>query len=406
MRNKGYITGLVMLFFGLANAQQQTVYTNYLLNQYLYNPAYAGVEEGTKFNAGFRNQWLGFDGAPKTLMLTGYGNLKKKPKMAIGGIVTTERIGLLQRTAFYGTYSYHLKINKKAAINFGLGVGGIQHKVRVYDARPYDKDDSYLSSDVLRAFAFDANAGFYFYTKNFFLGFSDQQMPNAKILWANSIGRNTNHFYAYTGYNFSLDKKREWIIQPSLLVRTNSPAPYQWELHTRVIYNEMIWAGLSYRHKSSACAMLGCNLDKRYTFGYSYDYTLTDLSNYSSGSHEIMLAYLIPLKKKKSKGELAKDADEEELNKIDNTLKTNLRSKKKNEKKGTNETEKPKEPEKVIETPPATETEKVPETPSTESPKPEKVEEVKPESTQSPQETDKKEPEPELKKQSEAEPKK
>lgn len=347
MKIKTYILVLLLVGGSVLFGQQQTLFTNYLVNQYLYNPAYAGVLDGTQINAGYRNQWVGFDGSPKTYMLNGYGKMKKKPNMALGAILTSERIGLLQRTSFYGTYSYHLKINKKAAINFGIGVGGIRHRVRVYDAKPYDKDDAYLGSDVLSAFAFDANAGFYFYTKNFFLGFSDQQMPNAKILWANSIGRNTNHFYAYTGYNFHFGSKKEWIVQPSVLVRTNSPVPYQYELHAKLIYDEMLWLGLSYRDKSSACALIGCNINKQYSASYSYDYTLTQLSNYSTGSHEIMLSYLIPFKKKKSKSDLIKDADEEELNKIDNTLKTNLRSKKKKEeeKKSEEESEKAKEPE-------------------------------------------------------------
>jgi type IX secretion system PorP/SprF family membrane protein len=347
MKIKGYIIVGMLALSAFAVAQQQTLYTNYLLNQYLYNPAYAGVDDGTKFNMGYRNQWAGFDGAPKTFMVSGYGKLKKKPNMALGGIITTERIGLLQRTAFYATYSYHLKINKKAAINFGLGVGGIQHKVRVYDARPYDQDDAFLSSDVLRGLAFDANAGFYFYTKNFFLGFSDQQMPNAKILWDNSKGRNTNHFYAYTGYNFNLNPL--WVIQPTILLRSNSPAPYAMEYNARVIYDEMIWAGLSYRHKSSMCFMVGCKIQKQLSFGYSYDLTTSAIQKYSTGSHEIILSYLVPYKKKKSKSDLIKDADEEELNKIDNSLKTNLKNKKKKEEEKANETETPKAEESVPE---------------------------------------------------------
>ena len=344
MKITKYITILFVMSAAFAVAQQQSLYTNYLLNQYLYNPAYAGVEEGTVLSIGYRNQWLGFDGAPKSFMVSGYGKLKKKPNMALGGIITTERIGLLQRTTFHATYSYHLKINKKAAINFGLGVGGIQHKVRVYDAKPYDRDDSFLSSDVLRALAFDANAGFYFYTKNFFLGFSDQHMPNSKIVWENSTGRNTTHFYAYTGYSFHLDKA--WVIQPTILVRTNSPAPYQLEYNARVIYDEMVWLGFSYRHQSSGCFMLGCKIDKQLSFAYSYDLTLSAIKKYSNGSHEIMVSYLIPFKKKKSKSDLIQDADEEELNKIDNSLKTNLKNKKKKEEGNNKKTEeKPTEPE-------------------------------------------------------------
>ncbi len=329
----------------LALGQQQTLYTNYLMNQYLYNSAYAGVEDGTQFNIGYRNQWVGFDGAPKTFMLSGYGKLKKKPNMALGALIMTEQIGLLQKTNFYVSYSYHLKINKKAAINFGLGIGGIQHKLRVYDAKPYDHDDSFLRSDVLRALSFDANAGFYFYTKNFFLGFSDQHMINSKLYWDNSTGRNTTHFYAYTGYNFHLNKT--WVIQPTILARTNSPAPYQLEYNARIIYDDMIWAGFSYRHTSSACFMIGCKIDNQLSFAYSYDITLSALKKYSTGSHEIVVSYLIPFKKKKSKSDLIQDADEEELNKIDNSLKTNLKSKKKKEE---DSNKKEEEKEKPVET--------------------------------------------------------
>lgn len=338
MRRIGFI--FVLCFcLGRISAQQQTVYSNILMNQYLYNPAYAGVDDGTRISLSHRNQWMGFEGAPVTNIASGYGKLKKKPMMAVGGMVMTERMGLLQRTFFYGTYSYILKINKKASINFGLGVGGVQHRVRIYDARPYDKDDSFFSNQVLNGFAFDANAGAYLYSKNFFLGFSNQHMPNAKILWKNSLGRLTSHFYVYSGYNFHIAAQKEWVIQPSILVRTNSPAPYQLEFMLRGVYREMVWAGLSYRQGSAMSGMFGCNINKQFMLGYAYDFTLTEISRYSNGTHEIMLSYLMPFKKKKSKSEQIQDADEEELNKIDNSLKTNLRNKRKQEKENKGESE-------------------------------------------------------------------
>ena len=312
---------------GLSRAQQQTVFTNILLNQYLYNPAYAGVDTGTTFTGAYRNQWVGFEGAPKTYVINGYGNFKKRPNMTAGGLVSTERMGLLQRTAFYGSYAYKLKINSKYAISFGLSAGAVQYSFKGYDARPYDADDKFLESPTANGMAFDANAGFYFYSKKFFLGASDQQMPNSKIHWSNTQGKLTNHFYAYTGYNFNLDKKSEWIIQPSILARLNNPSPYQLEYNLKLMYKSMIWLGASYRERSSLGGLLGVKIDNRFTFGYGYDFTLSKLSNYSSGSHEIVLSYNIPFRKKKSKSEKEQAADEEELNKIDNTLKTNLRKK-------------------------------------------------------------------------------
>src|SRR6218665_2045393 len=107
MKIRLYISAALVSLMGFAYGQQQTLYTNYLMNQYLYNPAYSGVVDGTQFNAGYRNQWVGFEGAPKTFMVSGYGKFKKKPNMSAGGLITTERIGLLQKTTFYATYGYH-----------------------------------------------------------------------------------------------------------------------------------------------------------------------------------------------------------------------------------------------------------------------------------------------------------
>ncbi|MBL7900734.1 MAG: type IX secretion system membrane protein PorP/SprF [Bacteroidia bacterium] len=362
MRKLRYIVLILLCGTHLMRSQQQTVYTSYLLNPYLYNPAYAGVVQGTQFTLGHRNQWVGFDGAPKVSMLSGWGNFKKKPQMAAGGMVISDRSGLIQRTAFQGSYAYHLKFNKKYAMSFGLAFGGVQYNVKLYDAKPYDQDDNFLSSEVLRAFAFDANAGVHFYSKEFFLGLSNQQMLNSKIRWSNTNGRLSPHYYAYTGYNFRISKDSDWVVQPSVLVRMSAPVPHQFEYHLRVIYNEMIWIGGSFREKSSASVLFGCNLFKALSLSYAYDFTTTDLSNYSSGSQEICVSYLFPFKRKKSAAEMAKEADETELNTIDNSIKTNLKNKKKTEKeakkKAEEEAKKKEEAEK----------EKKPEEPKVENP--------------------------------------
>ncbi len=366
MRKGNYIVLIILLSLSLMRAQQQTVYTSYLLNPYLYNPAYAGVVPGTQFTLGHRSQWVGFDGAPRVSMLSGWGNLKKKPHMAVGGMVLSDRGGLIQRTAFQGSYAYHLKFNKKYAMSFGLAFGGVQYNVKVYDAKPYDQGDEFLNSEVLRAFAFDANAGVHFYSKEFFFGLSNQQMLNSKIRWSNSNGRLSPHYYAYTGYNFRVSKDSDWVVQPSILVRMSAPVPHQFEYHLRVIYKEMIWVGGSVREKSSASVLFGCNLFKALSLSYAYDFTTTELSNYSSGSQEICVSYLFPFKRKKSAAEVAKEADETELNTIDNSIKTNLKNKKKTEKEAKKkEKEKAEEEAKKKE---EEEKEKKPEEPKVENP--------------------------------------
>lgn len=333
MRTNIYI-GFLMLLISASFAQQQTLYSNFILNQYIYNPAYAGVYKGVEINANYRQQWAGFEGAPQTAMLSINGTLKKKPNMALGALVMNDKSGLLGRTSVHGSYSYHVKLGKKFNLGMGLSLGGVTYNVKIYNALPYDKDDEFLKSNILNANAFDANAGLYLYSKKFFFGFSGQQLPSSKISWPNSIGRLTPHYYGVMGVNIFLDKKKkEWVVQPAILVRFNNPVPYQAEANLRIIYKNMFWIGGNYRLNASASGMFGCTISKLVMFAYSYDYALTSLQKYSNGSHELLLTVSLAAKKQKSTSDKITDADEEELNKIDNGMKTNLKNKKKDEEK-------------------------------------------------------------------------
>jgi len=254
--------------------------------------------------------------------------------MAIGGLVFSEKAGLIDYTAFYGIYAYHLKFNKTAGINFGLGVGAVQYSVRTFNARPYDRDDAMLASGVLNGIAFDANAGLYFYSKNFFLGFSNQHMSAGKIRWSNTQGELTPHFYLYSGYNIAFDKKKTFVLQPAMLVRFNSPVPYQMEANLKLTYKDVVWIGGNYRQKATAGGSAGVLIDKQFSVSYCYDYTLSGIGAYAGSTHEIFLAYQIPLLKKKSKSEQIQDADEEELNKVE-SKKATLKGKKETEENST-----------------------------------------------------------------------
>lgn len=324
----------VVLMSCVGFAQQQTLFSNIILNQYIYNPAYAGVYKGTTINMNYRQQWAGFDNAPQTAIASVYGTPKKKQNMAFGGLIMNDRSGLIGRTSLYGSYSYHVKLTKKVNLGLGVSVGGVTYNVKIYNARPYDKDDEFLKSNILNANAFDANAGFYLYSKKFFLGFSGQQLPSSKIKWPNTLGKLTPHYYAVTGMNITLDKKKkEWVLQPALLARFNAPVPYQLEANLRVIYKDAFWIGGNYRFGSSATGMFGCTISKLVTFAYSYDYALTSLQKYSNGSHELLLTVSIAAKKRKTASDKVLDADEEEFNNLDNSIKTNLKNKKKDEEK-------------------------------------------------------------------------
>jgi len=313
-------TFLCMAFSFLVNAQQQSVYTNYILNHYAYNPAVAGAQPYLQANMSYRNQWSGFEGAPKTYLMSLYGPLKKAKNVALGGLIVSDRTGLISTNTGYLTFAYHVKVNKKTRLGFGLSGGLKQYTVRLYDVKAYDKGDDYLTGNTLNANVFDANGGIYLHGERFFLGLSSMNMLNNKITWKNPTGRLTPHYYSVIGYNFKLNKNL--AMQPSVLLKYNDPSPVQLEYSLKLTIKDMIWLGGNYRNDDGIGFMAGITVIKKLNIAYAYDYALTSIQKYNQGSHEICLNYNF-IKKK-----VPVNPDEEEFKIKDNSIKQSLKNKK------------------------------------------------------------------------------
>jgi type IX secretion system PorP/SprF family membrane protein len=320
---------LLGLYCNSAEAQQLPIYTNYLLNNYAYNPAVAGSEGNLKASLNYRDQWSGFKGAPKTFLLSVHGPLKKSPKIAIGGIVINDQSGLLQRTSGYISFTYHLKLNKKTKLAFGLSGGVVQYRVKLYDKVIYDKDDRFLYDNIVNATTYDGNAGLYLYHDKFFIGISGMQIFSNKVQFKKGFDAKavlTPNIYVNAGYNIKAGKT--FVIQPSVLVKFNQPTPYQPEYALKGIYKDVFWLGVMYRTDDAICPMVGFTIKDLCTVAYSFDYTVSSFAKYNRGTNEFNLTFKFG-KKKKTQSEKAKDAEEEEFNTIDNSIKTNLKNKKK-----------------------------------------------------------------------------
>lgn len=316
-RKRFYILSFVCLIAIAGQAQQLPVFTNYLLNSYAYNPAVAGSTPNASINLNYRNQWVGFNDAPKTYLASAYGGVGKQRKVALGGLVASDNTGLLSRTSGYVTFAYHVNLNKNYKLGFGISAGMIQYRIRLYDAKVADKGDDLLSGNILSNNVFDSNAGLYFYSKKLFVGISGSQYLANKITWVNSQSHLSPHFYGMAGYTFDINKN--FSLQPSVLIKYNQPTPVQPEYSLRAYYKNAIWVGASYRTKDAVSALVGFTLREKLRVGYSYDFPVTKLRSYNSGSHEIMLMYNFTKPKKKL------NSDEIEFNDIDNSIKNKLK---------------------------------------------------------------------------------
>jgi len=300
---------ILLTFFSVinSNAQQQFVFTNYLLNQNYYNPAFAGSEKVHTASLGYRNQWVGFEGAPVTLQANFYGSYNNMRKHGYGISIMSDRSGLMQNTNFHLNYAYHINLTDSIRMGFGIRPGYIQYNIKLYDAQLADPIDDVLTGNILSTNALDLNAGLYIYSNKFFFSASMRHMMGKAISFTGFNYGLAKHYTMIGGYNFKIPKKKI-VIQPSFLFQYVSPAPIQMSFMLKTTYNNKYWAGLTMRTQDAVGIAAGISLWGRLSIGYAFDYSLGDVRSYNSGTHELMISFITT----KTKPTL--DEEDEDLN--------------------------------------------------------------------------------------------
>jgi type IX secretion system PorP/SprF family membrane protein len=301
------LTALLVAIQGIA--QQRGIVSNFLMNDYYYNPAIVGSKGIQIANLGYRNQWVGFDGAPSLVLGNFNGSVKGKAKHGYGVTAVSERTGLTQSTGVYLNYAYHVKISETVKLGLGVQPGFMQYRVRLYDAQLADENDEVLSGNVLSANAFDFNTGFNLQHEKFFLMGSIHHVLGDAIKFTTFNSNLDFHYTGIAGYNIKL--KKGTVIQPSVLVKHTKPVPLQYTGMLKAEFKDKFWVGLLYRSDDAVGINCGLHFKERFTVMYGYDYTLSPLVNYQNGSHEIALS----IKISKEKPSL-----EEEDDKLNNSI--------------------------------------------------------------------------------------
>lgn len=276
-----------------ANAQQDIMVSQYMFNGLFLNPAYAGSHKYFSSSLTYRKQWVNFDGAPTTYLFAVDGPLMKQ-KMGLGLILANDKIGVTTQNDIYANYSYFLKMGE-GKLGFGLKGGVSQMSAKVSDLIVVDANDPVYGGAVKKTgmipkFGF----GSYYYTNNWFAGFSipelfagDQQKDFAATV--NTTTTIRNHFYLTGGYVHKVNNM--WSLKPTFLVKKEKASPTQLDVNLTVFYMDKIALGVTYRTKDAITAMLIAQITKQFRVGYAYDITTTEIKRYSAGSHEIMLGY-------------------------------------------------------------------------------------------------------------------
>jgi type IX secretion system PorP/SprF family membrane protein len=174
------------------------------------------------------------------------------------------------------------------AINGGL----LQYSIDGSEISFVDESDQVRTTIQERNLFPDAGFSIYLYGDNFYFGASAPQLIQNEIDFEGSItdptGRLVNHYFVTGGYTYKLNS--EFDLEPNFLLKYVKPLPLLYELTLRGIYQEKVWLGFSYRQNDAYVLMAGYTLQDNLSIGYSYDLIQSDIRNYSTGTHELMLS--------------------------------------------------------------------------------------------------------------------
>ena len=281
-------------------AQQDALYSQYMFNQFTINPAYAGSRNSFSSVLLLRNQWSGLSGAPNTLNFSLHTPFSGK-QMALGLNFIADEIGPSKNSTILGTYAYHLRTSK-GKISFGLRGGFYSSSLNSNRLNFFDNNDVHNSGAVYQTITPNFDFGVYYYTPKFYSGLSVNHLFDNKVVYQNSSQTHlylNRHFFFNTGAVFV--KNENLVIKPSIMVRYNAGSPVSFDLNTSVLFKKTIWLGLSYRSSNNVIFISEYNISNFLRIGYSYDFDLSKLRKFHSGSHEVFIGCDLNFNKKESK---------------------------------------------------------------------------------------------------------
>lgn len=295
MKNQLITTALVLASF-ISLAQQEIMYSQYMFNGQVINPAVSGVKGHASLTFLHRKQWLNFEGAPITQSFTLNGPVLGK-NVGLGLMVENDKVGVTNRLNIFGSYAYHLNFGFGKKLSAGIQ-GGVSNYSSVFSDpsrfRVWNAEDPVFASDrkvTLPNFGFGL---YYHHSDRFYSGISIPRLLDYRkgpIYSENlkDIPKEQRHYYLTSGY--TLKAGNNFKITPSFLVKYVQAAPIQGDFNLSLLFSETLTIGGSYRTGDAIAGMIGLQLNNRLRFGYAYDMTVSNLKNYSSDTHEILVGY-------------------------------------------------------------------------------------------------------------------
>lgn len=291
------ITCAGLVFSKTSIAQHNLVYSQYIFNGLLINPAYAGSHVELSSSLSYRKQWVNFEGAPSTANF-GIHSTFNKEKIGLGLLVTNDQIGSYSNNGAFASYAYRIRKPKGGVLS--LGVQGGFHNFRAdFTELILKADQDPIFNGFFNEIRPNFGGGIFFYNNNMFAGFSVPYILKHSDFFSGTFQQLElpRYFYLNAGKMISLDRMDKWKVSPSFLLRVQEGTPLNADFNLNLIYYDQISLGVSYRTSDAVVTFVNFKLSDKFHFTYSYDWTTSQLSQFSNGTHEFTINYRTRLRR-------------------------------------------------------------------------------------------------------------
>jgi type IX secretion system PorP/SprF family membrane protein len=276
-------------------AQQRPVFSQYYFNPLAINPAFAGTQNEFNASALYRRQWVNLDGAPTTLTFSANSGIRNRP-IGLGMVMSMETIGVHSDFSLYLSYAYRIKW-KEGALSMGLQAGFTQLRSDFTQLTLNNVNDPNLSG-LISKLRPNFGAGLFFEKKNFYTGISIPYLINSKFFDGGDVqfsDARSKRYYFFVIAKI-LDVTDRFQVKPEVMIRFQEGAPLGYDLNMKFILDQRIGLGTFYRSGDALITTFEFQLNDNLRLGYAYEWTLSDLNQYSRGTHEFMVNYRIRIR--------------------------------------------------------------------------------------------------------------
>ena len=292
-----------MCFINKIEAQQDPQYTQYMYNMNVINPAYAtATPEVLNFGALYRTQWVGAVGAPKTFTFFAHTPVSDKIELGLSLISDDIGDGAKKENNIFADFAYVLQLNNNHRLSLGIKAGITVFETNFngfqFESGATNTDPAF-NQNINSTFP-NIGAGAFYFTDNYYVGVSAPNLLSTKHLEETNgisrFGSENTHVFLTAGYVFQVSESLK--LKPSFMTKAVNGAPIVADFSANVLLYDRLEFGVSYRLDDAVSGLVNFKVLPNLRIGYAYDYTVTNLGDFNSGSHEIFLLFDLNLMRK------------------------------------------------------------------------------------------------------------